>query len=261
MAHHIRPQRQLSQQIRLFTPHGNVVQHQTGFLTILNSTLHGGQPYHDHDISSQDDYDSLYEDEYNALSEDDYDTGSENDHDAHSYKNYDAYSEYDDSYDEDSTTAPSDPFVYSDQALGEVDVLQVTNDGRVYQAYGQPPPAVQAYSFPTLPGSNQQPMLALLCLWICLTFRENLYHRLALVSLSLSTVSRLVRDVVRGFWMERAPNMALAGKEKCEIPLLKIGLGRVTDAVENYSFCTVFLVTGDGVGGGFTRQGYKALRE
>jgi hypothetical protein len=65
-------------------------------------------------------------------------------------------------------------------------------------------------------------------------------------------------DLVRGFWMERAPDMR---GDKCKIPLLKIGLGRVTDVIEDYSFCTVFPVTGDGVAGWFTRQGFKTLRE
>jgi hypothetical protein len=105
---------------------------------ILNSTHHGGQPYHDHDISSRDDCDSLYEDEYDALSEDDYEDWSENAYGAYGYENYDAYSEYNNTYDEDNTTTPSDPFVYPDQSLGQVDVLQLANDGQIYQAYGEP---------------------------------------------------------------------------------------------------------------------------
>jgi hypothetical protein len=65
-------------------------------------------------------------------------------------------------------------------------------------------------------------------------------------------------DLVRGFWMERAPDMRGEG---CKIPVMKIGLGRVTDVIEDYSFCTVFPVTGDGVAGWFTRQGFKDIKE
>ncbi|KAL2856843.1 hypothetical protein BJX68DRAFT_263375 [Aspergillus pseudodeflectus] len=62
--------------------------------------------------------------------------------------------------------------------------------------------------------------------------------------------------VVRGFWMDRAPDIARAG-EGCKIPLLRVGFGRVTDVVEKYAFCLVFPVTGDGVAGWFTRQGFR----
>jgi hypothetical protein len=58
--------------------------------------------------------------------------------------------------------------------------------------------------------------------------------------------------------MERAPDMRGKG---CKIPVLKIGLGRVTDVIEDYSFCTVLPVTGDGVAGWFTRQGFKDIKE
>jgi hypothetical protein len=65
-------------------------------------------------------------------------------------------------------------------------------------------------------------------------------------------------DIVRGFWMERAPDMRGDG---CKIPLLKIGLGRFTDVIEDYSFCIVFPITGDGVAAWFTQQGFKAFTE
>jgi hypothetical protein len=47
----------------------------------------------------------------------------------------------------------------------------------------------------------------------------------------------------------------------CKIPLLKIGLGRFTDVIEDYSFCIVFPITGDGVAAWFTQQGFKAFTE
>jgi hypothetical protein len=64
--------------------------------------------------------------------------GAKNAYGAYGDENSDAYSEYDDTYDEDNTTTPSDPFVYPDQSLGQVDVLQLKNDGQIYQAYGEP---------------------------------------------------------------------------------------------------------------------------